>query len=65
MPHLQTVFETLVTIKNRSITPVAQLESAARYKTDLFLKENLGKLVDSFAVAPAGNPRHHKFHYLA
>ena len=65
MPHLQIVFETIVTVKDRSITPAEQLESTARHKTDLFLKENLGKLVDSLAVAPAGNFWHHKFHYPA
>ena len=65
MPHLQIVFETIVTVKDRSIDPVQRLESTARHKPDLFLKENLGKLVDSLAVAPAGNLRHHKFHYPA
>jgi hypothetical protein len=65
MPHLQIVFETIVTVKDRSITQAEQLESTARHKTDLFLKENLGKLVDSLAVAPAANLRHYKFHYPA
>ena len=51
----QIVFETIVTVKDRSITQAEQLESTARHKTDLFLKENLGTLVDSLAVAPAGN----------